>query len=67
MTTRKAQTRSRSNIPQFLETGLGQGPLEAALRLSPWTGTLFVVAPIAGALVDRVGERPQSAPALETA
>ena len=45
-------------LPQFLQTGLGHGPLEAALRLGPWTGTLFVVAPIAGALVDRVGERP---------
>ena len=29
-----------------------------ALRLLPWTATLFVVAPIAGALVNRVGERP---------
>jgi MFS family permease len=28
------------------------------LRLAPWTGTLFVVAPIAGALADRIGERP---------
>jgi EmrB/QacA subfamily drug resistance transporter len=45
-------------LPQFLQTGLGQGPLEAALRLGPWTGTLFVVAPIAGALADRIGERP---------
>jgi EmrB/QacA subfamily drug resistance transporter len=45
-------------LAQFLQTGLGQGPLEAALRLGPWTGTLFVVAPIAGALVDRIGERP---------
>jgi EmrB/QacA subfamily drug resistance transporter len=44
-------------LPQFLQTGLGQGPLEAALRLGPWTGTLFVVAP-AGALADRIGERP---------
>ncbi len=26
--------------------------------MGPWTGTLFVVAPIAGALVDRIGERP---------
>jgi MFS family permease len=26
--------------------------------LAPWTGTLFVVAPIAGALADRIGERP---------
>jgi EmrB/QacA subfamily drug resistance transporter len=45
-------------LAQFLQTGLGNSPLEAALRLGPWTGTLFVVAPIAGALVDRVGERP---------
>jgi EmrB/QacA subfamily drug resistance transporter len=45
-------------LPQFLQTGLGQGPLEAALQLGPWTGTLFVVAPIAGALADRIGERP---------
>jgi MFS family permease len=45
-------------LAQFLQTGLGYGPLEAALRLGPWTGTPFVVAPIAGALVDRIGERP---------
>jgi EmrB/QacA subfamily drug resistance transporter len=45
-------------LAQFLQTGLGNSPLEAALRLGPWTGTLFVVAPIAGALADRVGERP---------
>jgi EmrB/QacA subfamily drug resistance transporter len=45
-------------LPQFLQTGLGHGPLEAALRLGPWTGTLFLVAPIAGALADRIGERP---------
>jgi EmrB/QacA subfamily drug resistance transporter len=45
-------------LPQFLQTGLGHGPLESALRLGPWTATLFVVAPIAGALADRIGERP---------
>jgi EmrB/QacA subfamily drug resistance transporter len=43
---------------QFLQTALGYGPLEAGLRLVPWTATLFVVAPIAGALADRIGERP---------
>jgi EmrB/QacA subfamily drug resistance transporter len=43
---------------QFLQTGLGYGPLDAGLRLMPWTATLFVVAPIAGALADRIGERP---------
>jgi EmrB/QacA subfamily drug resistance transporter len=43
---------------QFLQTTLGAGPLGAGLRLLPWTGTLFFVAPVAGALVDRFGERP---------
>jgi EmrB/QacA subfamily drug resistance transporter len=43
---------------QFLQTALGYGALEAGLRLVPWTATLFVVAPVAGALADRIGERP---------
>jgi EmrB/QacA subfamily drug resistance transporter len=43
---------------QLLQTGLGYGPLGAGLRLVPWTATFMTVAPIAGALVDRVGERP---------
>ena len=43
---------------QFLQTGLGYGPLEAGLRLMPWTATFITVAPAAGALADRVGERP---------
>ena len=43
---------------QFLQIGLGHGPLDAGLRIVPWTATLFVVAPIAGALADRIGERP---------
>ena len=45
-------------IAQFLQTGLGYGPLDAGLRLLPWTATLFFVAPVAGKLVDRFGERP---------
>src|SRR5262249_2828104 len=36
---------------------LGYGPLGAGLRLLPWTATLFFVAPLAGALVDRFGGR----------
>jgi EmrB/QacA subfamily drug resistance transporter len=44
-------------LPQFLQAAQGHGPLGAGLRLLPWTATLFVVAPIAGALVNRVGER----------
>jgi EmrB/QacA subfamily drug resistance transporter len=43
---------------QLLQVGLGYGPLEAGLRLLPWTATFITVAPIAGTLADRVGERP---------
>jgi EmrB/QacA subfamily drug resistance transporter len=45
-------------MAQFLQTAQGYGPLGAGLRMLPWTATLFVTAPIAGALVNRVGERP---------
>src|SRR5204863_9085358 len=45
-------------MAQFLQTAQGYGPLGAGLRLLPWTAVLFVVAPIAGALVNRIGERP---------
>jgi EmrB/QacA subfamily drug resistance transporter len=44
--------------PLFLQIAQGHDPLAAGLRLLPWTGTLFVFAPIGGALVNRVGERP---------
>jgi len=43
---------------QMLQTVFGYGPFEAGLRLLPWTATFMTVAPIAGALADRVGERP---------
>ena len=43
---------------QFLQTGLGYGPLGAGLRLMPWTITFMTVAPIAGTLADKYGERP---------
>jgi EmrB/QacA subfamily drug resistance transporter len=45
-------------LPQFLQTASGYGPLGAGLRLLPWTATLFVTAPIAGAVVNKGGERP---------
>jgi EmrB/QacA subfamily drug resistance transporter len=45
-------------VSQFLQVVLGSGPLEAGLRILPWTATLFFVAPVAGRLVDRFGERP---------
>jgi EmrB/QacA subfamily drug resistance transporter len=44
-------------LAQFMQTALGSGPLEAGLRLLPWTATLFFVAPVAGRLVDAFGER----------
>ena len=43
---------------QFLQVTFGYGPFDAGLRLLPWTVTLFLCAPIAGALTDRIGERP---------
>ena len=45
-------------MAQFLETGLGYGPLGAGLRLLPGWATLTVIAPFTGALISRVGERP---------
>jgi MFS family permease len=45
-------------LPQFLQVTLGFGPLSAGLRLLPWTSTLFLTAPIAGAVVQKFGERP---------
>src|SRR5207244_4000201 len=43
---------------QYLQASLGEGPLAAGVRLLPLTATLFVVAPIAGRFVARLGERP---------
>ena len=43
---------------QYLQASLGEGPLTAGIRLLPLSATLFVIAPIAGRLVGRVGERP---------
>jgi EmrB/QacA subfamily drug resistance transporter len=43
---------------QMLQTALGYGPLDAGLRLMPWTITFITVAPVVGSLVNRFGERP---------
>jgi EmrB/QacA subfamily drug resistance transporter len=45
-------------LSQYMQVVLGSAPLKAGLQLLPWTATLFVVAPIAGRLIDRIGERP---------
>jgi EmrB/QacA subfamily drug resistance transporter len=45
-------------MAQFLQNGLGYGPLDAGLRLMPWGATTVIVPQIAGRLIARVGERP---------
>jgi EmrB/QacA subfamily drug resistance transporter len=44
-------------MAQFLQSGLGYGPLGAGLRLVPGWATLAVIAPFAGPLIRRFGER----------
>lgn len=43
---------------QFLQVVLRHGPMATGLLLAPWTAALFVVAPIAGKQVSRIGARP---------
>jgi len=45
-------------VAQFFQIGLGYSPLESGLRVLPWTATPFFIAPIGGALSDRIGRRP---------
>ena len=51
-------------LAQFFQTAQGYSPLEAGLRMLPWTAMPMVVAPIAGALSDRIGGRPLMAVGL---
>ncbi|MFC7617141.1 MFS transporter [Actinokineospora soli] len=44
-------------LAQHFQNVDGDGPLAAGLKLVPWTATLMVCAPIAGALADRYGEK----------
>ena len=44
-------------LTQFLQTAQGYSPLQAGLRVLPWTAMPLFVAPIAGALSDRIGGR----------
>jgi EmrB/QacA subfamily drug resistance transporter len=45
-------------LSQYLQTVQGYSPLQAGIRTLPWTGMPMIVAPIAGALTDRVGGKP---------
>jgi EmrB/QacA subfamily drug resistance transporter len=49
---------------QFFQFALGDSPLGTGLRFLPWTATPMVVAPIAGALFDKIGARPLIVPGL---
>ena len=44
-------------VVQYFQFALGNSPLDAGLRLLPWTATPLVVAPLAGLLSDRIGPR----------
>ncbi|HSD80112.1 MAG TPA: DHA2 family efflux MFS transporter permease subunit [Solirubrobacteraceae bacterium] len=44
-------------LTQVLQFALGAGPLDAGVKMLAWTGTIAVVAPLAGATADRVGPR----------
>ncbi len=44
-------------LPQFLQQAQGNSPLSTGLRMLPWCAMLFLVAPVSGALVNRIGER----------
>jgi EmrB/QacA subfamily drug resistance transporter len=45
-------------MSQFFQICLGYSPLGAGLRLLPWSVPPLIVAPIAGVLADRYGNRP---------
>jgi len=45
-------------ITQLFQIGMGYSPLQAGLRILVWMAMPMVVAPVAGALADRIGNRP---------
>ncbi len=45
-------------VSQYFQFVLGHSPLDTGLRVLPWTATPILVAPVAGALSDRIGRRP---------
>ncbi|HEY4097403.1 MAG TPA: DHA2 family efflux MFS transporter permease subunit [Baekduia sp.] len=51
-------------LSQFFQTTQGLSPLQAGLRVLPWTIMPMFVAPVAGLLSDRIGARPLMAGGL---
>ncbi|HEY7947278.1 MAG TPA: MFS transporter [Acidimicrobiales bacterium] len=49
---------------QFFQFALGDSPLGTGLRFLPWTATPLLVAPVAGALSDKIGARILIVPGL---
>jgi MFS family permease len=45
-------------ITQLFQLGMGYSPLQAGLRILVWMAMPMVIAPIAGALADKVGNKP---------
>jgi EmrB/QacA subfamily drug resistance transporter len=45
-------------MSQFFQSYLGYSPLAAGVRLLPWSLPPMIIAPIAGVLADRYGNRP---------
>jgi EmrB/QacA subfamily drug resistance transporter len=51
-------------LSQFFQTTQGLSPLDAGLRVLPWTIMPMFVAPVAGLLSDKIGARPLMAGGL---
>jgi EmrB/QacA subfamily drug resistance transporter len=49
---------------EFFQLARGDSPLAAGLRFLPWTAAPLLIAPLAGALSDRVGARALMVPGL---
>jgi EmrB/QacA subfamily drug resistance transporter len=45
-------------LSQWLQTVLGNTPLQAGVKLLAWTGATLIVSPLAGVFSERIGSRP---------
>src|SRR5258708_38563564 len=45
-------------MSEYFQMSRGYGPLATGLRFLPWTATPLFIAPLAGALSDKLGARP---------
>jgi len=45
-------------ITQLFQIGMGYSPLQAGLRILAWMAMPMLVAPVAGALADKIGNKP---------